>query len=71
MGAYKDFKDYRFWLELSQKQMKKTQNYESFKDYLRNGLREIPLNPHLLYNYACANERMRQFHTSVKFFRYA
>lgn len=40
-------------------------------DYIRNGLKELPLCPQLLYNYACANERIGKFQMAVKFFSYA
>lgn len=31
---------------------------EAVIDYLRNGLRQVPLCPEMLYNYAVANERV-------------
>lgn len=55
---HKDFKDYRFWLKLAQKRMEATGNIEDGMDYLRNGIKELPLNPQLLYNFGCANERI-------------
>jgi hypothetical protein len=54
----KDFKDYRFWLKLAQKRIEATGNIEDGMDYLRNGLKELPLNPQLLYNFAVANEKI-------------
>ena len=29
------------------------------------------MNPQLLYNYACANERLNKFNLAIKFFQYA
>ena len=68
---FKDFKDYRFWLTLAQKRMQASGNIEDGMDYIRNGLKELPLCPELLYNYACANESTGNFPTAVKFFAYA
>ena len=74
-GYYKDFSDYRFWLTLSQQRMDLKEDgsgdFESAMDYLRNGLKEIPLNPELLFNYANTNERLGKHHVAIKFFRFA
>ena len=40
-------------------------------DYLRNGIKELPLNPQLLYNFACANERIERYEIAIKFFQFA
>jgi hypothetical protein len=42
---FKDFKDYRFWLTLAQKRMQASGNIEDGMDYIRNGLKELPLCP--------------------------
>lgn len=72
---YEDFSDYRLWLTLSQQQMDLKEDgsgeFQSAMDYLRNGLKEIPLNPELLFNYANCNERLGKHKTAVKFFRFA
>ena len=39
-------------------------------DYLASGLRELPLNLTLLYNFACAQERLSRFKTALRFFDY-
>jgi len=51
--------------------MQASGNTEDGMDYIRNGLKELPLCPELLYNYACANESTGKFHVAVKFFAYA
>ena len=48
--------------------MQVTGNLEAGLDYLRNGLKEIPLNPELMYNFACANERLKKYKLAAKFF---
>ena len=48
-----------------------TGDFQSAMDFLRNGLKEIPLNPELLFNYANCNERLGQHKIAVKFFRFA
>ena len=66
---YKNFKDYKFWLSLSQKMMtfeknngnQPIGNFDQVLNYLRNGIMEIPDSPELLYNYACANERVGRY----------
>ena len=68
---HKDFKDYRFWMKLAQKRMEDTGNIEDGMDYLRNGIKELPLNPQLLYNFACANERIKRYEMAIKFFEFA
>lgn len=40
-------------------------------DYLRNGLKELPLNPQLLYNFAVANEHILRQKIAIKFYQYA
>ena len=39
-------------------------------EYLRNGLRDIPDNPYLLYNYACINEMLMNFKQAQIFFNF-
>jgi len=68
---HKDFKDHKFWIKIAQKKMKEEGNLQLGIDFLRNGLRYIPKNPELLYNYACANERIGKYQVAVKFFNYA
>lgn len=46
-------------------------DFQSAMDYLRSGLKELPLNPELLFNYANTNERLGKHETSVKFFKFA
>lgn len=38
---------------------------------MTSGLRELPLNLTLLYNYGCANERLGRYDTAIRFFQYA
>lgn len=51
--VYKEFKDYRFWIQQSQLRKRFEEDWESVADYLASGLRELPLNLTLIYNYAC------------------
>lgn len=50
--VYPSFKDHRFWLQKAQKNMLYQADYDTALDYLASGLRELPLNIQLLYNYA-------------------
>jgi tetratricopeptide (TPR) repeat protein len=68
---HKDFKDYRFWMKIAQKKFQEADNDELAIDFLRNGLREVPKSPQLLYNYACANEKVGNYQVAVRFFRFA
>ena len=68
---HKDFKDYRFWLKIAQKKFQEGNSDDLAIDFLRNGIREIPTNPELLYNYACANEKIGNYQTAIKFFEFA
>ena len=43
---------------------------DAANDYLRNGIRQIPQNHQLLYNYAVVNEKLRNYHISIKFFKF-
>ena len=47
-----------------------TGNFLDAADYLNNGIRNIPLNTCLLYNYACVNERLGRFGTAIVFFNF-
>ena len=71
-AVYKDFNDYRFWLNLSQTRMQLQPDgsgkFEDAIDYLKNGIRNLPLNSCLLYNFACVNEKIGNFGTAIKFF---
>jgi hypothetical protein len=42
--VYKDFKDYKFWLQQAQVRKLNEDDWESPLDYLASGLRELPLN---------------------------
>jgi len=72
---YKDFSDYRLWLSLAQQKMniKKdgSGDYEAAIDYIRNGIRQIPLNFSLLYNFGIVNEKLGNFNIALKFLRFA
>ena len=46
--VFKDFKDYRFWLQQAQIRRVNEDDWESPLDYLASGLREIPLNLQLI-----------------------
>lgn len=69
---YKDFNDYRLWISLSQQKMggdeTDTAGLEAAIDYLRNGIRQIPFNYALLYNYGVVNERLGKLNVAKKFF---
>ena len=58
-------------MKIAQKKFQEADNDELAIDFLRNGLREIPKNPQLLYNYACANEKIGNYHRAVRFFQFA
>jgi len=47
------------------------EDWESAADYLSSGLRELPLNLHLLYNYAATNTKMGKYEIAIRFFKYA
>ena len=38
---------------------------------MASGLREIPLNLQLIYNYACVNEKLGRYDIAIRFFGYA
>lgn len=40
-------------------------------NYLKNGLRRVPLNPRMLYNFAVANERVGNDVFALLFFKFA
>ena len=42
--VFKDFKDYKFWLQQSQIRRVDDEDWETPLDYLSSGLRELPLN---------------------------
>ena len=69
----KDFKDPNFWLQLSQKQMENPdgEGPHSLINYLKNGLRNIPLEPLMLYNFAVAHERVGCDRFALLFFKFA
>ena len=66
---YKDFSDYRLWKQLSQKKIL-SGDMDAALDYLRNGIRQIPRNHDLLYNYAVVNEKLGNYHIAIKHFKY-
>ena len=68
---HKDFKDAVFWMRLAQRRAQSTGSVEAGLDYLRNGLREIPTDHRLIYNYACANEELGEYERAKRFFQYA
>jgi tetratricopeptide (TPR) repeat protein len=39
-------------------------------DYYKNGLRMLPSSTHLLYNYACFNERLGNYLTAIQFYNF-
>ena len=45
-----------------------TGSAEAGLDYLRNGLRELPLDYKLIYNYACSNEEIGNYEKAKRFF---
>ena len=47
------------------------EDWETVRDYLNSGLRHLPLNSILLYNYAVANEKLKKYQTALTFFRIA
>ena len=49
---------------------KDADDWESASDYLASGLRELPLNITLLYNFAAVQERLGQYKKSLRFFGY-
>lgn len=69
---HKDFTDPKFWLKLAQRKMnEKGGGAEAVIDYLRNGLRQVPLCAEMIYNFAVANERVGNDAVAVQFFRFA
>jgi tetratricopeptide (TPR) repeat protein len=69
--VYKSFKDYKFWMQQSQIRKVHPTDWESSLDYLASGLRELPLEIKLLYNYACVNEKIGNYQTALQFFDFA
>ena len=60
MCNHKDFKDYLFWMRLAYKKVEEAgHNIDAGLDYLRNGLKEIPLSTELLYNFAVSNTLLK------------
>ena len=74
-GFSKDFNDYKFWLTLSQQRMNLKEDgsgdFVSAMDYLRNGLQLLPLSPQLLFNFGNVHERIGEYETAIKFFKFA
>lgn len=68
MQVFDDFKDFRFWINIAQKEIDDTGNIENAMDYLKNGILHLPLNCYLVFNYACLNEKLRNFGKAMKFF---
>ena len=66
---FKDFKDYRLWMQLSQKKLLNGE-YEAAIDYLKYGLRQNPTNYNLLYNYSVINEKLKNYNIASKYFTY-
>ncbi len=50
--------------------MKDHDDYETALDYLASGLRYIPLNLKLLYNYAAFNLKLFNHDIAIRFFGY-
>ena len=46
-------------------------DFEAAIDYIRNGIRQIPLNFSLLYNFGVVNEKLGNYNIALKFFRFA
>ena len=46
-------------------------DFEAAIDYLRNGIRQIPLNFSLLYNFAIINEKIGNFIIALKYLKFA
>ena len=46
-------------------------DFVSAMDYLRNGLQIIPLSPQLLFNFGNVHERIGEYETAIKFFKFA
>lgn len=51
--------------------MRHAGDWEPALDYLASGLRELPLNLEMLYNYACISEKLGRPELALKFFRHA
>ena len=62
-----NFSDYEFWIKMAQKRME-TAGVEAGLDYLRNGLRELPRSPQILYNYGCCCEELGWYKKAIRFF---
>lgn len=65
------FKDHEFWMRLAQKKMEVTGSVEAGLDFLRSGLSYNKSNAYLMYNFACANERLGNYEKAMRFFQYA
>lgn len=72
---YKDFSDYRLWLSLAQQKMNLKANgsgdFEAAIDYIRNGIRQIPMNYALLYNFGVVNEKLGNYNIARKYLKFA
>lgn len=66
--VYKNFKDFKFWLQQSQIRKNHPTDWASALDYLASGLRELPLEIKLLYNYASLNEKLERYDIALQFF---
>ena len=48
--------------------MKFANDWETSIDYIASGIKELPLNFNLLYNYACLSEKLGRIEIAIRFF---
>ena len=64
------FHDHKYWIRLSQKTLKKTNDFQKYSDILQSGLGFLKTNVCILYNFACASEHSGNYEKALRFFKY-